>query len=125
MDQKKLLEILHKEIGIVGKALKWFESFLMGRYQNVKIGDAYSELVELLFGVAQESVLGPDLFSIYIRSLYPYIQPAKFDIFGFADDHQLLTLFRPGGCFWSNPLSKYWNNFLLTGAIRMKSFDFS
>ena len=95
VDQKKLLEILHKEIGIVGKALKWFESFLTGRYQKVKIGDAYSELVELLFGVAQGSVLGPDLFSIYIRSLYPYIQPAKFDIFGFADDHQLLKTFLP------------------------------
>ena len=31
----------------------------------------------------------------YIRSLYPYIQPSKFEIYGFADDHQLLKTFLP------------------------------
>ena len=95
VDQKKLLQILRNEIGIIGTALKWFESFLVGRSQKVKIGDAYSVVVQLLFGVAQGSVLGPELFNIYIRSLYSYIQPAKFDIFGFADDHQLLKCFLP------------------------------
>ena len=32
---------------------------------------------------------------IYIRSLHRYMEPSKFSIFGFADDHQLIKLFLP------------------------------
>ena len=95
VDQEKLLSILDIELGIKGNALQWFRSFLTGRTQRVKINDSYSEVVELHFGVAQGSVLGPPLFNVYIRSLYPYIQPSLFRIFGFADDHQLLKTFVP------------------------------
>ena len=66
VDHSKLLDILEHEIGIEGTALRWFESFLVGRTQKVKIGDEYSEEVELEYGVAQGSVLGPPLFKIYI-----------------------------------------------------------
>ena len=38
VDHNKLLSILEKDIGIAGTALKWFESFLRGRTQKVKIG---------------------------------------------------------------------------------------
>ena len=93
VDHAKLLYILEHEIGIVGTALKWFESFLTGRSQKVKIGEEYSEIVELLFGVAQGSVLGPPLFKIYIRSLYKFVEPTRFTIEGFADDHQLIKQF--------------------------------
>ena len=91
VDHLKLPEILHKEIGVTCVALKWFESFLTNRTHKVKIGSAYSNLLELLYGVAQGSVLGPLLFKIYIRSLYKYVEPTKFEIEGFADDHQLIT----------------------------------
>ena len=93
VDHAKLLDILKNEIGIEGTALKWFESFLIGRTQTVKIGDEYSDILELLYGVAQGSVLGPPLFKIYIRSLYKYVEPTKFTIEGFADDHQLIKQF--------------------------------
>ena len=95
VDQTKLLHILHYEIGIDGIALKWFESFLKGRTQRVKIGNSYSEEANLNYGVPQGSVLGPNLFNIYIRSLHKYMEPAKFSIFGYADDHQLLKSFLP------------------------------
>ena len=95
VDQTKLLQILKDEIGIEGTALKWFESFLIGRTQKVKIGEEYSEDGNLGFGVAQGSVLGPDLFNIYIRSLKKHVEPAQFALFGFADDHQLLKTFLP------------------------------
>ena len=95
VDQEKLLDILKNEIGIIGVALEWFRSFLTGRTQRVKINEAYSVMMELLYGVTQGSVLGPPLFNIYIRSLYPYIRPLRFNIFGFADDHQLLKAFIP------------------------------
>ena len=93
VDHAKLLNILKNEIGIDGIALKWFESFLIGRTQTVKIGNEYSDILELLYGVAQGSVLGPPLFKIYIRSLYKYVEPTKFNIEGFADDHQLIKQF--------------------------------
>ena len=63
--------------------------------QNVKVGDAFSEVVFLLFGVAQGSILGPRLFNIYILSLYKYVEQTLFDIEGFADDHQLMKQFVP------------------------------
>ena len=93
VDHDKLLEILEKDIGVTGIALKWFESLLKGRTHRVKIGDSYSDAMELQFGVAQGSVLGPRLFKIYIRSLYKYVEPTKFRIKGFADDHQLIKQF--------------------------------
>lgn len=93
VDHNKLLEILEKEIGVTGTALRWFESFLKGRTQRVKIGSTYSEPIELRYGLAQGSVLGPPLFKIYIRSLYNYVEPTKFRIEGFADDHQLIKQF--------------------------------
>ena len=89
----KLLHILESEIGITGIALEWFSSFLKGRSQKVMIGEEFSEILELLFGVPQGSVLGPILFKIYIRSLYKYVEPTKFTIEGFADDHQLIKRF--------------------------------
>ena len=93
VDHDKLLEILEKEIGIEGVALSWFKSFLKGRTQKVKIGNECSDLSELLFGVAQGSVLGPILFKIYVRSVYEHVAETKVNVEGFADDHQLIKQF--------------------------------
>lgn len=95
VDHKKLLETLYNEIGIRGKAYNWCKSFLTNRTFRVKIGDAYSEVEMLLFGVAQGSVLGPRFFNVYTRSLDKCIEPTKFDIDGFADDNQLMKRFLP------------------------------
>ena len=95
VDHTKLLNILHCEIGITGTALNWYKSFLTGRTLKVKIGESYSDMIELLYGVAQGSVSGPRLFNIYVRSLYQYVTPTKYEIDGFADDHQLMKQFIP------------------------------
>ena len=95
VDQEKLLSILQHEIGVEGTPLKWLTSYLKGRTQEVKIGESFSEKLDLKYGVAQGSVLGPDLFNIYVRTLQNYVEPSTFSIFGFADDHQLLKIFLP------------------------------
>ena len=86
VDIKKLLSILDKEFGIRGTALKWFQSFLVGRKQRVRIGSIMSDYVDVAFGVPQGSVLGPVLFNIYTRSLYTLINKAGFRTSGYADD---------------------------------------
>ena len=95
IDQTRLLSILKEEIGIEGTALKWFTSYITGRTQRVKIRDAYSEIGYLIYGEAQGSVLGPQLFNIYIRSLKKHVEPSHFTVLGFADDHQLIKEFLP------------------------------
>ena len=93
VDHEKLLNILEVELGITGIALQWFKEFLTNRTQRVKIGDSYSTVALLLYGVIQGSILGPRLFKIYIRSIYKRVKPTQFEIVGFADDHQLLKQF--------------------------------
>ena len=58
VDHNILLSFLQETIGITGEALKWFESYLTRQTQCVSIDNVMSELVELLFGVPQGSVMG-------------------------------------------------------------------
>ena len=94
VDHNLLLEILKHEIGLEGRVLAWFKSFLIGRSQRIRIGGTTSEEIIIMFGVPQGSVLGPVLFNIYIRSIYLCVQRLGFKIHGYADDHQILKSFR-------------------------------
>ena len=94
VDIDRLVTILFSEIGIRGTALSWFKSYLYGRTQIIKIGNAFSEEIIIEFGVPQGSVLGPVLFNIYIRSFYQFVrQNSNFEVQGYADDHQLYSSF--------------------------------
>ena len=46
-----LLNILQQDFGVVGTALKWFESFLSGRKQRILVGDKTSDDFNLNCGV--------------------------------------------------------------------------
>ena len=86
IDTEKLLNILSDEIGITGTALRWFKSYLQGRTQRVKIHNSYSNRCEVAYGVPQGSVLGPKLFSVYVRSQPAVFNKCGFTTSSFADD---------------------------------------
>lgn len=71
-----------KRIGINNKELKWFESYLSGRFQQTKIGNEISSKKEIRIGLPQGTVLSSLLFSIYINDICNILDRINL----FADD---------------------------------------
>ena len=94
IDHSVLLRALEHQFGFTGRVLTWFASYLCGRVQAIKIGQAISQFIELTFGVPQGSVLGPVLFTLYTSSLGPIIRRHGLCYHLYADDTQLYIAFR-------------------------------
>ena len=88
IDHSILLDRLRHQLGINGVAHAWFELYLTGRTQRIRIGDAWS-LAKFLYCVPKGSVLGPLLFLIYILQLHHLILSHGLQVHGYADDTQV------------------------------------
>ena len=97
IDHDTLLTCLSTRFGFTGTVLRWFTTYLLDRFQSVKIGSVISECFKLTFGAPQGSVLGPLLFSLYTP---PSQIIAKYmDVkYHFYADSQLFIHLSPGNC---------------------------
>ena len=67
--------------------IKWFSSYLKGRYQQTYVSGTLSTCGKAVSGVAQGLVLGPTLFLVYINDLPIVLRVCIAD--NFADDSTL------------------------------------
>ena len=78
-------------LGVAGKSLEWFRSYLSGRVQQTICDNVLSPPAKITMGVPQGSILGPLLFLVYINGIQSVLQHSRMTMF--ADDmrtHQLI-----------------------------------
>ena len=79
----------HSSVGIVGSVLSVLMQFLSNRSQYVFVDGYRSELVNVVSGVPQGSVLGPLLFILYTSELFSILVNK---LIGYADDSTLMAV---------------------------------
>ena len=78
-------------VGASDKTVKWFQSYLSGRTQRVRIGSSVSKALPITHGIPQGAILSPLLFSLYTNDLPSMVQVSKLD--SFVDDSKILLSF--------------------------------
>ena len=58
IDHEILLSTLENEMGVTGRALSWFKSYLADRHQSIAVKGTLSEKHKLQYGVPQGQFLG-------------------------------------------------------------------
>ena len=89
LDGFKTHERLHTDFGFTDTVLQWFSSYLTDRTDYVSLCNHCSDFAPVHSGVLQGSVLGPILFTMYIKPLSAIIDSHSIIHHSFADDLQL------------------------------------
>ena len=89
IDHPILVHHLHTDFGFTDTVLQWFSSYLTDRTQYVSLCNHCSDFAPVHSGVPLGSVLGPMLFTMYIKPLSAIIDSHSIMRHSFADDMQL------------------------------------
>ena len=89
IDHSILVHRLHTNIGFTDTVLQWFSSYLTDRRNYVSLSNNCSAFAPVHSGVPYGSVLGPILFTMYIKPLSAIIDSHSIIHHSFADDLQL------------------------------------
>ena len=84
-----LVHRLLTDFGFTDTVLQWFSSYLTDRTHYVSLSNHCSAFTYVSSGVPQGSVLGPILFTMYIKPLSAIIDSHSIIHHSFADDLQL------------------------------------
>ena len=89
IDHPNLVHRLHTDFGSTDTVLKWLSSYLTDRTHYVSLSNHCSAFTHVHSRVPQGSVLGPMLFTMYIKPLSAIIDSHSITHHSFADDLQL------------------------------------
>ena len=89
IDHPILVHRLHTDLGFTDTAFQWFSSYLTDRTHYVSLSNHCSAFAPVHSGVSQGSVLGPMLFTMYIKPLFAIIDSHSITHHSFANDLQL------------------------------------
>ena len=88
IDHPILVHRLHTDFGFTDTVLQWFSSYLTDRTHYVSLSNHCSAFTHVHSGVPNGSVLGPMLFTMYIKPLSAIIDSHSIMHHSFADDLQ-------------------------------------
>ena len=81
-------------VGVGGSVLSFLTQFLSNRSQYVVVDGCRSKLVNVMSGVPQGGVLGPQLFLLYTAELFSIVENK---LYGYADDSTLVAVVPSSG----------------------------
>ena len=95
VDHTILSHRLADDFGLRDNVLSWFNSYLSNRSCRVHVNGSFSSDKRLEFGIPQGSIVGPQLFTYYIRCIGNIISQHSVQYHVYADDIQMFTIFDP------------------------------
>ena len=89
LDRSLIIRICTKRFGLLGKALKWLKSYLDHRQQSVVMKSVSSKPLPMKTGVDQGSILGPNLFCLFLTTLGDMLREENISYQMYADASML------------------------------------